>query len=238
MEIEDGRAWALDTFGVDGVLIREQIPGILRDCHEKLANAQMEAEMKHAGVYGQIWRKAPDEFYAVLGKLPSAEIVSVRGYKLVAFNGTIIFPWRFARESTTDIESRPFATSDGRISLFSQDVERLVQSRLNIEFEHPELSEAELGKLSAEGEALRETLSLYANVVVVAYASNPSALHSIDWGKATLGEDGYLTFEATESLLKIGPNALMDVDTVAEESFSDGPIPRPQLGVKEDGTNG
>lgn len=238
MEIEDGRAWALDTFGVDGVRVREQIPAILRDCHEKLANAQMEAEMKHAGVYGQIWRKAPDEFFAVLGKLPSADIVRVRGYKLVAFNGTILFPWRFARESTTNIESRPFATSGGRISLFAQDVERLVQPRLDIEFEHPELTEAELQHLSAEREALRETLSSYANVVVVAYASNPSALHSIDWGKATLGEDGYLTFEATESLLAVGSGALTDVDPVAEESFSDGPIPRPQLGVKEEGTNG
>lgn len=236
MAIDEGRAWALRTLGADGVLVREQISAIIRDCHEKMANAQAEADMKHTGVYGQIWRKCLDEFVAVLGRLPSAEIIPRRGYKLVSFNGVVLFPWRFARERFTDIGSRPFAVSDTRISLFRQERD-LAQQRLDIEYEHPELTEEERELLDAEAKALDETLTSH-RVVVVPYASNPSALHSIDWGEATLGADGYLTFASMEPLLDVGSDSLVDVEPAEEESFSNGPIPRPQLGVKEDEADG
>lgn len=236
MAIDEGRAWALRTLGADGVLVREQISSIIRDCHEKMANAQAEAEMKHTGVYGQIWRKCLDEFVTVLGRLPSAEIVPRRGYKLVAFNGVILFPWRFARERSTDIGSRPFAVSDTRVSLFGEERES-TQQRLDIEFEHPELTEEERELVDAESKALEEALSTHSRVVVVPYASNPFALHSVDWGEATLGSDGYLTFASMESLLEVGAGSLVDVD-LTDESFSDGPIPRPDLGVKRDEADG
>ena len=236
MAIDEGRAWALRTLGADGVLVREQISAIIRDCHEKMANAQAEADMKHTGVYGQIWRKCLDEFVAVLGRLPSAEIIPRRGYKLVSFNGVVLFPWRFARERSTDIGSRPFAVSDTRISLFTQERD-LAQQRLDIEFEHPELTQEERELLDAEAKALEETLSSH-RVVVVPYSSNPSALHSVDWGEATLGADGYLTFASMESLLDVGSGSLVDVESAEDEGFSDGPIPRPQLGVKEEEANG
>ncbi|UNX53605.1 hypothetical protein MF406_11455 [Georgenia sp. TF02-10] len=236
MAIDERRAWALRALGADGVRVREQISAIIRDCHEKMANAQAEADMKHTGVYGQIWRKCLDEFVAVLGRLPSAEIIPRRGYKLVSFNGVVLFPWRFARERSTDIGSRPFAVSDTRISLFTQERD-LAQQRLDIEFEHPELTEEERELLDAEAKALEETLSSH-RVVVVPYASNPSALHSIDWGEATLGADGYLTFASMESLLDVGLGSLVDVEPAEDEAFSDGPIPRPQLGVKEEEADG
>lgn len=231
MAIDAGREWALRTLGADGVLVRDQIPAIIRDCHEKMANAQAEADMKHTGVYGQIWRKCLDEFVAVLGRLPSAEIIPRRGYKLVSFKGVVLFPWRFARESSTDVGSRPFAVSDTRISLFRQERD-FAQQHLDIEFEHLELTEEERKLLDAEAKALEETLTSH-RVVVVPYASNPSALHSIDWGEATLEADGCLAFAAMESLLDVGSGSLVDVAPAEDEGFSDGPIPRPQLGMKK-----
>lgn len=236
MAIDEGRAWALRTLGADGALVREQISAIIRDCHEKMANAQAEADMKHTGVYGQIWRKCLDEFVAVLGRLPSADIIPRRGYNLVSFNGAVLFPWRFARERSTDIGSRPFAVSDTRVSLFTRERD-LAQQRLDIEFERPELTEEERELLDAETKALEETLTSH-RVVVVPYASNPYALHSIDWGEATLGADGYLTFASMESLLDVGTGSLVDVAPAEDESFSDGPIPRPQLGVKKEEADG
>ncbi|WP_413450795.1 hypothetical protein AA0Y32_02215 [Georgenia phoenicis] len=236
MAIDEGRAWALRTLGADGVMVREQIPAIIRDCHEKMANAQAEAEMKHTGVYGQIWRKCLDEFVAVLGRLPSAEIIPRRGYKLVSFNGVVLFPWRFARERSTDIGSRPFAVSDTRTSLFRQERD-FAQRRLDIEFEHPELTEEERELLDAEAKALEETLTSY-RVVVVPYASNPFALHSVDWGEASMEADGYLTFASMESLLDVGSGSLVDVKPVEDEGFSNGPVPRPQLGVREEKADG
>lgn len=236
MTIDEGRVWALRTLGADGVLVREQISPIIRDCHEKMANAQAEAEMQHTGVYGQIWRKCLDEFVVVLGRLPSAEIIPRRGYRLVSFDGVVLFPWRFARERSTDIGSRPFALSDTRISLFTQERD-LAQQRFDIEVDHPELTEEERSLLDVESKVLEETLSSH-RVVVVPYASNPSALHSIDWGEATLGADGFLTFESMESLLDIESGSLVDVEHSEDEAFSGGPIPRPQLGVKEEAGGG
>lgn len=243
MAIDPGREWALKTLGADGVLVRERIPAIIRDCHEKLANAQAEADMNHSGPYGYIWVRCLSEFSNALGGLPSAELVSLprAGYKLVSFNGVVLFPWRYAKERSVDIASRPFAVSDARIALFTQPRDQ-TQLRLDIAYEHPELTDEErdfldADSLVAEDKALQEALSTQPRVVVVAYASNPSSLHRIDWGEATLGEDGYLTFASTESLLDIGPGSLVDVNP-AEDAFSDGPIPRPQLGSKEDESGG
>jgi transcriptional regulator with XRE-family HTH domain len=187
----------LTTLGPDGVLVREQIPVIIRDCHEKMANAQAEADMKHSGPYGYIWRRCLDEFSSVLGRLPSAELITVprSGYKLVSFNGVVLFPWRFARERSVEVGARPFAVSDTKVSLFTEK-RGSSDARLDIEFEHPELTEEEHAFLDAEGNALAAALATHARVVVVPYASNPSALHSVEWGEATLGADGYLTFES------------------------------------------
>lgn len=237
VSIDEGRAWALRTLGPDGVLVREQISTIIRDCHESLANAQAEADMKHTGVYGQIWRKCLDEFVAVLGRLPSAEIVPRRGYKLVSFNGVVLFPWRFARERSMDVGSRPFAVSETRVSLFTLERDAS-QQRLDIEFEHPELTDEERQLLNAESKALEEALSTQPRVVVVPYASSPLALHSIDWGEAVLATDGYLNFTSLESLLDIGVSSLVDVEPAEDDAFSDGPIPRPQLGVKDEEAEG
>lgn len=232
MAIDQGRAWALATLGPDGVLVREQIPVIIRACHEKMANAQAEADMKHSGPYGYIWRRCLDEFSSVLGRLPSAELITVprSGHKLASFNGVVLFPWRFARERSVEVGTRPFAVSDTRVSLFTQK-RGSSDARLDIEFEHSELTEEEHALLDAEGNALAATLATHPRVVVVPYASNPSALHSVEWGEATLGADGCLTFESLESLLDISGASLVEMNPV-DEAFSEGPIPRPQLGVK------
>ncbi len=233
MAIDEGRAWALRTLGPDGVLVREKIAAIITDCHDKMANAQAEADMKHTGVYGQIWRKCLDEFVAVLGALPSAEKIPRRGYSLVSFNGVALFPWRFARELSTDLESRAFAVSDTRVSLFTQKRDAS-QEFLDAEFEHPELTDDEWEVLDAASQALEDTLTSHGRVVVVPYASNPSALHSIEWGEATLGVDGRLSFLSLESLVDVGSNSLVSVESGEDETFSDGPIPRPQFGVKDE----
>lgn len=236
MAIDDGRAWALKTLGSDGVLVREQVPAIIRACHDKMANAQAEADMKHAGPYGYIWRRCLVEFSTVLGQLPSAEIIPVprAGYNLISFNGVVLFPWRFARERSVDLASKRFAISESRVSFFR---EKHVTSQppLDFEFEHSELTAEEedlLKFLDAERKALAGVLSDNPRVVVIPYSSNPVALHSIRWGEATLGEDGFLNFESLESLLDIGRSALAAVDPVGE-SFDDGPIPRPLLGAKD-----
>lgn len=236
MVADPGREWALKTFGQDGVLIREQIPKIIQECHENMADSQAAAEMPHAGPYGYIWRKCLYEFSRVLGKLPTAEVISVPGYKLVSFNGVVLFPWRYAKEGKIDVESRQFAVSGTRLSLFTQP-HGDPDSLLPIEFGHPELTVEDRDYLDEAAKTLSDAFGGNPYVVVVPYASNPSALHSIGWGEAALGADGYLTFEKFETLLDLGRSSLAEVGS-ADEAFSDGPIPRPQLGVKQDNETG
>lgn len=232
MTVDEGRARALRTFGVDGVRVRELAPTIVRQCHESMAVAQLEADMPHTGPYGYIWRKCLYEFRRVLGQLPTAEPVVVprAGYSLVSFGGVVIFPWRYGRDASTPSTTRTFAVSDARVSIFT--THRGFHPQLDLTFEHPELSEDERQLLAEEDELLTKVMQSHPRVVVVAYASNPSALHDIHWGEATLGRDGLLTFSWNESLLS-APNGAL-VDLVAQgESFSEGPIPRPSLGAKD-----
>lgn len=228
--IEDGRAWALETFGEDGVQIRELVPEIIRECHEKMANAQAEADMKHNGPYGYIWQRCLEQFSGQLGRLPTAERVNLpkSPYKLVAFNSVRLFPWRYARESGVDLATPLFAVSDTRSSLWGQS-ER--EERLNIPFDHPELSAAEQAIVDKRKAYLASALQDRSRVVVVGYASNSSGLHSIDWGEARLTSDGHLQCEDTESLLSLRGGVLADANSGT--TFNQGPIPRPQLGVAE-----
>ncbi|MCQ9368142.1 hypothetical protein NQ036_07790 [Brevibacterium sp. 91QC2O2] len=235
MSDSSGREWALQMLGPDGVQVREIIPTIIRLCHEKMANAQAEAEMAHSGVYGQIWRKCLSEFIEALGGLPTAELVPQRGYTLVSFNGVILFPWRFARDSYTDLNSRPFGVSATRISLLTQAPE-FSQQRFDMEFPHPELTKEELD-LGIEAQAIRDAYPTH-KVVVIAYASSPSKLFSIRWGDAVLGTDRRLTFNTLESLLDVTPNNPVNASPSKTDGFSTGPIPRPLLGAKEEEAGG
>lgn len=228
---QDGRKWALETFGADGVRIREEAPAIIRDCHEKLANAQAEADMKHQGVYGNIWHRCLAEFAGRLGRLPSAERVAVPGarYSVVAFGDVVIFPWRYSREAGIEIGSRKFAVSDARVSLFRTRNEP--RERLDLGFEHPELTDEEQEIIERQEAALQAVLRRYARVVIVGYASNPYALHNVMWGEAKLGEDGHLVFSTSESLMDVASAALSNMDLT--DGFATGAIPTPVLEVKE-----
>jgi len=233
MKETDGRRWAIQTLGVDGVHVRTLAPAIVRECHDKLANAQVEADMEHQGVYGNIWHRCLKEFASQLGRLPSAERVSVpgAGYSVVAFGDVVVFPWRYSREAGVEIGSRRFAVSDARFSLFHTFNDKRGQ-QLDLGFEHPELSAEELELVDKrQHEALDAVMRKYSRVAIVGYASNSSALHNVMWGEATLGQDGFLVFSASESLLDLASSALVDVN--AEESFHSGDVPAAVLGVKE-----
>lgn len=233
MQDNEGRLWAVQTFGADGVQVRTLAPAIVRECHDKLANAQVEADMEHQGVYGNIWRRCLNVFASQLGRLPSAERIPVpgAGYSLVAFGDVVLFPWRYSRDAGVEIGSKKFAVSDARFSVFHTVNDKRGQ-QLDLGFEHPELTAAELELLDKrQHEALAAVMRKYSRVVIVGYASNSSGLHNVMWGEAKLHNDGFLVFSTSESLMELASNAFVDVN--ADESFDSGDVPSPILGVKE-----
>lgn len=233
MEDNEGRLWAVETFGADGVQVRTLAPAIVRECHDKLANAQVEADMDHQGVYGNIWHRCLKEFASQLGRLPSAERIPVpgAGYSVVAFGDVVVFPWRYSRDAGVEVGSRKFAVSDARVSLFRTINDKRGQ-QLELGFEHPELTAEEVELVDKQQhEALDAVMRQYSRVVVVGYASNSSGLHNVMWGEAKLGQDGFLVFSTSESLMELASAALVDVN--AEESFDSGDVPTAILEVKE-----
>lgn len=233
MQEDDGRKWAIQTFGADGVQVRTLAPAIVRESHDKLANAQVEADMDHQGVYGNIWHRCLSQFALQLGRLPSADRVAVPGarYSVVAFGDVVIFPWRYSREAGVEIGSRKFAVSDARLSLFHTVNDKRGQ-QLNLGFEHPELTAEEVELVDKQQhEALDAVMRQYSRVVIVGYASNSSALHNVMWGEVKLGQDGFLIFSTSESLMDLASSALVDVND--DERFDRGDVPTAVLGVKE-----
>lgn len=228
-----GREWALKTLGVDGALAMEQVQEIILRCHEQMANAQGEAQMNHSGVYSYIWLKCLNEFSLQLGRLASAEIVPLyrTPYKLVSVGGVIVFPWRYGRDASDSIEDSIFAISGTREQITKMKFANS-QPRLDIEFDHPELTEEEL-RLAED--RITTELAKRAPLVVVGYSSNPSVLHQIVWGQATLGDDRRLKFSHLETLHTAAEASLVGTGGAA---FDEGEIPRPQFGEAPEGTSG
>ncbi len=228
-----GREWALQTLGSDGVLVREQVQEIILQCHEQMANAQAEAQMNHSGPYSYIWLKCLNEFSSKLGRLPSAEIVPLyrTPYKLVSVGGVIVFPWRFGRDANDSATDSIFAISGTRERI-TKIRPTVSQPRLDIEFEHPELSEEEL---QIADDRITAELAKRTPLVVVGYASNPTVLHQIVWGEAVLQEDRRLKFSHLEVLHSANEAELVGVGGAA---FDEGEIPRPQFGDVSEGTSG
>jgi hypothetical protein len=231
--VDERRAWALKTFGEDGVRVRELVPTIIRSAHDRMADAQSAAEMANAGVYGQVWLKCLKEFESVLGRLPSARLVKIKRatYKLVSINDVILFPWRYARDGAVEIKSRQFAGSDARRGVFLMTSSRS-DAQLPIPFEHPELTAEEARYVEEEQRALLTAMAQHQRVVVVGFASSPASLYDVQWGEAVLAEDGKLELLNPESLLKLAQPALADVNAQGD-GFASGDRPAAVLGVRE-----
>lgn len=69
-------------------------------------------------------------------------------------------------------------------------------------------------------------------VVVVGFSSRSGALHTIEWGQATLGSDGCVVWGAHERLLEPGMPGLAAVGE--PQAFDEGPVPSVFVARKED----
>ncbi|TFC19900.1 hypothetical protein [Cryobacterium sp. MDB2-10] len=234
MTVDEGRAWALKQFGHDGVRVREAVPRIIRAGHEDLATAQMHSNMKTAGVYGNIWRRCLDDFVAELGTLPSAEVFAPyrAGYRVVRFQGTVLFPWRYARDATTEVESRRFAVSSGRKGLWQRQ-RAIGQPQLDIPDERPELTDEDLTVLEENLSVVQGLLQEQVQVVVVNFSSSPRGIYGIEWGMTRVDGEGRLIYDGfRESLLTGVSSALVDLNS-STEGFAAGPIHRPTLSARK-----
>lgn len=120
MDNQPAQPWYVDLFGPEGESLRQEVPEMIKGCHERLSDSQDASGMRARSVYGQIWRAALEKFEESLMKYPRAQRIHPKGanYSVVAVGGTALFPWRFARDVAQNLEDTPFAVSDARVGLF------------------------------------------------------------------------------------------------------------------------
>jgi hypothetical protein len=211
--VDEGRRWAIETFGAHGVRIRERVAELIREEHAASADAQEMSGHRSLGVYGEFWRGILERFEE-FGSLPHAALArpGQAPYKIPVVNGVAIFPWRYGRTRGEDLASTPFATSEARSAMFALDSDA-AQGELNLGLPGPGLTSEEQELADAVETAISDALVTTSKAVVVAVSSSPLGLQEMSWGEVTITNDGCLKFGFSEDLTELafpGPVGAVD----------------------------
>lgn len=223
MSNRSGNLSVWDKFGPAGKILRRELPELISACHSDMVNAQHVSGVKCALVYGCVWIRVMEEIVERFKDLPGAEVIQYENYKLLAINGIIVFPWRYGKDATCNIESCDFNSTDSQLRHL------LFAKKDNVDQLHLELC---LGV----PKRLRNIAGKY-GVVIVGYASDTSALYNVEWGEViSISEKGFLNFSSKERLFdkNVSGVGLIDTSVVDGEAFDAGPIPHLQLEVQDD----
>ncbi len=229
--MDDGRRWAIETFGANGVYIRNTVPQLVREEHTASADAQEASGHRSRGVYGEFWRGILEKFEQ-FGNLPGSTLIrpGQAPYRIPVVNGVAIFPWRYGRDNEGDLTATPFLSSDAREAMFDlSEVE--VQQEFDFGLTRPELSPEEQELADVVEQAIREELISSGKLVVVAISSSVNGLHDMTWGEVSLAEDGCLQFGFNESLMGLKPIKPFAVPD-GTKTFTTGEPPAKDLGLQ------
>lgn len=229
--MEDGRRWAIETFGGHGIYIRDLVPQLVREEHTASADAQEASGHRSKGVYGEFWRGILEKFEQ-FGALPGATLIrpGQAPYNIPVVNGVALFPWRYGRGRDGDLMATPFATSDARTAMFDLGgVE--TQPELNLGLPRPQLTPEEQELADLVEAAMADAAVTAGKLVVVAISSSVIGLHDMTWGDVTLTGDGCLAWGFTESLIGLRPAKPFAVPDEGR-TFTTGEPPAKDLGIQ------
>jgi hypothetical protein len=231
--VEDGRRWAIETFGAAGVFIRDLAPQLVREEHTASADAQEASGHRSKGVYGEFWRGILEKFEQ-FGNLPGATLIQPgqAPYRIPVINGVALFPWRYSRSHDDDLATRRFDTSEARAAMF--DLSNVViQPELNLGLPRPELTAEEQELAEVVEAAMSDARVTSAKLVVVAISSSVTGLRNMMWGEVTLNDDGSLEWGFHENLMGMRltkPFAVPDEN----KTFTSGEPPTKHIGLHDE----
>jgi hypothetical protein len=175
------------------------------------------------------------QFEDQLGSLPTAQRYRPPGapYKLPVVNGVALFPWRYAHDAVTELAQASFGldASATRIDVLTRgaDVPDMLPFGEVTNYDIPEVAALDIERYRAQ---FRETAAAHP-VVVVAYASNPDALHNIHWADVkSLRADGTLELGYREPLyVRPSPPPEPGIKPIRDPgpSFDGGPLQTPVI---------
>lgn len=231
--MEDGRRWAIETFGAAGVNIRDLVPQLVREEHTASADAQEASGHRSKGVYGEFWRGILEKFEQ-FGKLPGATLIQPgqAPYKIPVINGVALFPWRYSRSYDGDLATARFDTSEARAAMF--DLRNVVvQPELNLGLPRPELTAEEQELAELVEAAMSDARVTSAKLVVVAISSSVTGLRDMMWGEVTLGDDGSLAWGFHENLMEMKFTKPLTVPDQSK-TFTSGEPPTKHIGLQDE----
>ncbi|UKA69189.1 hypothetical protein LFT44_21940 (plasmid) [Arthrobacter sp. FW306-05-C] len=231
MTASEADVWASQLLGPIGPQVREQLPGILIDTHNKCVALQTGSELSTAHAYGLMWVALPNDVARKLSKLEGADVFRPRNgkYPVVAFNGVPVLPWRVSKELVSQLEHTVLAepVKGTKRALFER---RAVQTMFDFS---PREGSPDMSEMPAPGdepdlrEMIQELVGDEAHVALLAYSSNQHALISAHFGYAKLGENDVIEITYSEKIDLDGAAAqrlrvVPDLDAV--DSFDAGEV--------------
>lgn len=224
--------------GVDDVEgLASAVVEVMKEAHENLAAAQVRSRQQGEGVYGLIWRSLCPELLARLREERlEAQAITAAGvpYKLVVIGDAVLFPWRPAGGSTPS--SVAFGTSPARRRLWSQThgqallpLDGAELAVADVEDESTKASESVSADAVIE-DVFDEAQLRHLRVVVVAMTSDARRLRRVEWGEASLDEEGKLDW--TPETIYSAEDSLATPTSTTAQTFADGEPPTSGVTVK------
>lgn len=186
----EAEVWSTRILGSAGPRVREELPGVLIDTHNRCVALQSASELPAAYPYGLMWIMLPNAVVKTLGPLAGSEVFRPRNgkYPVVAFNGVPVLPWRISKDQVSQLDDTALAdpVTGTKRALFER---RAVQPMLFSEDPPCESETSDQAKTADLRDMIDELVGDEAHVALLAYSSNQHALLSAYFGYAKLGEN-------------------------------------------------
>jgi hypothetical protein len=203
----EAAAWSRAVFDEVGPYVQELVPQVLLETHSRYVANQVALDLDTNDPYGLIWLGLPKALIDAFGGVAGVQTYRPpRGrYRLPVINGVPVIPWRYAKDSSTDVDRVPFGhpVSAPRRAMFDE---------LGLQPELPlgdtglgdevvaRLSSREQQEFDAYGRDIRKLMAETGVSAVLAYASTPDGVHRCHFGYATLGDDDMLVWRFREEI--------------------------------------
>ena len=221
--VPNSPAQALDSHAPG---LRELLVKVVRDRHERFAEAHQISGSRYAMGFGSQWRDLLDDTHEAVREFgfPSHKLVPA-GYKLPVVNDCLIYVWRISEnpDAVSDFASSPtrkngFASPPPDAMLFEPSFAGQRE---------PQVDTSDDGELEAIVRSATDTMPL----VLVMIESSPRLLQSIQWAIAVLDEEGKVVLRGQESIWE--PERSLDADVLDVETFDSGAPTVPVMEVHE-----
>lgn len=222
-----------DALGSHASTVHDVLAKVVRDRHDRAAEAHEVSESRYSSGFGTQWRDLLDDTHeALIGHGFQSHKLAPGGYKLPVVNDCLIYMWRVPN-SPGAISS--FASSPTRQNGFAAmpPDPMLFEPNFSNELESDDASAAE-----SELERVIRTVGDVMPLVLVLVESSPRRLRSIDWAVAAMDDAGTVTLHGREPIWLpefVGDDAAADVDSF-DSGTPTGPAiePREQDGSQPD----